>query len=406
MMIDAPEKILIHGGDVDFAAVKAEDDAYLMHTYGRLQVCFVRGEGARVWDSDGKEYLDFLGGIAVNGLGHCHPRVVAAIQEQAATLIHTSNLYYTVPQTKLAKKLLATANFDRVFFCNSGAEANEAALKIARKAGKVFSPDKVGIVTVTGSFHGRTMGTVTATAQAKYQDPFRPLVPGFAYAERNNIASLESLVDDTTCAILLEPIQGESGIHALTDAFLVAARTLADKYNALLIFDEIQTGMGRTGTWWAFQQTPVVPDMFTSAKALGSGIPIGACLARGRAAETLVPGDHGSTFAANPLATATALATVETIEDDALIENAARVGAYLAATLKRVLGDAIVDVRGKGLMVGVELAKPNARAVMLAALDKGLIVNAIGDSTLRLLPPYIITNSDVDKAVGILAEVI
>jgi predicted acetylornithine/succinylornithine family transaminase len=391
--------------DITLASVKADDDAYLMHTYARLPVCFVRGEGATAYDADGKAYLDFLGGIAVNGLGHCPPRVVRAIQEQAATLIHTSNLYYTVPQTKLAKKLLATCGFERVFFCNSGAEANEAALKIARKAGKAFSPEKTGIVTATGSFHGRTMATVTATAQAKYQDPFRPLLPGVTYVERNDVAALEAAVSDATCAILLEPIQGESGVYPLSDAFLIAARELADKYDALLIFDEIQTGMGRTGKWWAFQSTDVVPDLFTSAKALGSGVPIGACIARGRAAETLVPGDHGSTFAANPLATAAALATVETIEEDGLLDHIVEVGGYLASELRRVLGERATEVRGRGLMVGVQLAQPSARAAMLGALERGLVINAVGDSILRLLPPYIITAADVDKAVAILDEV-
>ncbi len=404
-MIEALEKP-VKPDEVTLTAIKTDDDAYLMHTYARLPVCFVRGEGATLYDADGKAYLDFLGGIAVNGLGHCHPRIVHAIQEQAATLIHTSNLYYTVPQARLAKKLIEISGFERVFFCNSGAEANEAALKIARKAGKAFSPDKIGFVTATGSFHGRTMGTVTATAQPKYQEPFRPLIPGFTYVERNSVAELEAAVNNDTCAILLEPIQGESGVYPLTAEFLRAARDLADKHNALLIFDEIQTGMGRTGMWWAFESTDVVPDVFTSAKALGSGVPIGACIARGRAAETLVPGDHGSTFAANPLATAAALATIETIEDEGLLANNATTGAYLASELTSVLGDRVTEVRGQGMMIGIQLAQPNARAVMLGALERGLIINAVGDSILRLLPPYVITASDVDKAVAILSEVI
>ncbi|MDR3710447.1 MAG: acetylornithine transaminase [Capsulimonadaceae bacterium] len=399
------QKTKLEESEVSLASVKAADDAYVIHTYGRLPVCFVRGEGLRLWDDTGKEYLDFLGGIAVNALGHCHPRVVKAIQDQAATLIHTSNLYYTVPQARLAKKMIEISGFDRVFFCNSGAEANEAALKIARKAGKAYSTDKIGIITATHSFHGRTMGTVTATAQAKYQDPFRPLVPGFSYVERNDSDALRLMVNDNTCAILLEPIQGECGIHALTDEFLQTARELADRYKALLIFDEVQCGMGRTGDWWAFQATGVVPDLFTSAKALGSGLPIGACVARGRAAETLVPGDHGSTFAANPLATTAAYATICAIQDEGLLENASEMGRYFKSRLMEAAGPRVTEVRGRGLMLGVQLAGTNARSVMLNALEKGLIVNAIGDSTIRLLPAYIVTRAQIDKAVEILVSV-
>ena len=395
-----------NSSEISLAQVKVDDDAFLMRTYARLPVCFVRGEGLKLWDDAGKEYLDFLGGIAVNALGHCHPRIVRAIQEQAATLIHTSNLYYTVPQVDLARELTATASFDRVFFCNSGAEANEAALKIARKAGKTVSSEKIGIITATHSFHGRTMGTVTATAQAKYQDPFRPLLPGVAYVERNDVAALKLAVSERTCAILLEPIQGESGVHPLSREFLQAARDLADENKALLIFDEVQCGMGRTGDWWAFQATGVTPDLFTSAKALGSGLPIGACVARGRAAETFVPGDHGSTFAANPLATTAALETIRTIADEGLLSRAAEMGAYLKAGLLDELGDRVVEVRGRGLMLGVQLAGKNARQAMLAALEKGLIVNAIGDSVLRLLPAYVVTKSQIDQAIDILAEIL
>ena len=388
------------------AQVQADDDAYVMHTYARLPVCFVRGSGAVLWDTEGKVYLDFLGGLAVNAVGHCHPRVVAAIQQQAATLIHTSNLYYTIPQARLAAKLSEISGFDKVFFCNSGAEANEAALKIARKAGKVHGPGKTGIITLTHSFHGRTMATVTATAQAKYQDPFRPLVPGFTYVERNDVEALRLAVTDETCAIMMEPIQGECGVFPLSAEFLQAARALADEYDALLIFDEIQCGMGRTGDWWAFQGYGVVPDIVTSAKALGGGLPIGACLARGMAAETFAPGDHGSTFAANPLTTAAAYATISAIEDEGLLKSAAQMGAYLSSELQEALGGRITEIRGKGMMIGIQLAQPNARKVLLDALDRGLIINAVGDSILRLLPPYIITPAQVRQAVEILKEVI
>lgn len=400
------QKPITSGGQVTLSQVQADDSAYIMHTYGRLPLCLVRGQGAVVWDETGKEYLDFLGGIAVNAVGHCHPAVVRAIQEQASTLIHTSNLYFTVPQTRLARKLCETSGFDRVFFCNSGAEANEAALKIARKAGKKFDAAKTGIITATHSFHGRTMATVTATAQAKYQDPFRPLVPGFTYVERNDVDALRLAVNDQTCAILLEPIQGESGVYPLTGEFLGTARSLADEHDALLIFDEVQCGMGRTGDWWAFQATGVTPDIFTSAKALGGGLPIGACVARGRAAETFAPGDHGSTFAANPLATTSAYAAITAIEEEGLLKNAADMGALLTESILSKLGSRVTEVRGRGLMIGIQLARPKARAAMLDAMERGLIVNAIGDSILRLLPPYVVTRAQVEKAVSILAEAV
>jgi len=393
---------------VDAAEVKAWDNDFVMGTYIRQPGVFVRGEGARIWDDSGKEYLDFLGGIAVNGVGHCHPRVVKALQDQAATLMHMSNLFLTAPQAALAKKLISISDMERVFFCNSGAEANEAAIKIARKNGKVGgSETKFQIVTAHRSFHGRTMATVTATAQPKYQAPFAPMVPGFNYVPLNDIDALTAAVSDDTCAVLLEPIQGEGGVYAADQAYLEKARELCDKHGALLIFDEVQTGMGRTGKWWAYENYGVVPDIMTLAKSLGGGVPIGACLARGAAATTLVPGDHGSTFAGGPLMTAAALATIEAIEEEHLMANAHAMGAYLKHRLEepRFAGK-IEEIRGMGLILGVELAEPNARKVLTAAFYRGLIVNAVGDRTIRLLPPLIITREDVDKAVDILAEVI
>jgi len=393
---------------VDAAEVKSWDDDFVMGTYVRQPGVFVRGEGARIWDDSGKEYLDFLGGIAVNGVGHCHPRVVKALQDQAATLMHMSNLFLTAPQAALAKKLIEISDMERVFFCNSGAEANEAAIKIARKNGKVGgSETKFQIVTAHRSFHGRTMATVTATAQPKYQAPFAPMVPGFNYVPLNDIDALTAAVSDDTCAVLLEPIQGEGGVYAADQAYLEKARELCDKHGALLIFDEVQTGMGRTGKWWAYENYGVVPDIMTLAKSLGGGVPIGACLARGAAATTLVPGDHGSTFAGGPLMTAAALATIEAIEEEHLMANAHAMGAYIKHRLEepRFAGK-IEEIRGMGLILGVELAEPNARKVLTAAFDRGLIVNAVGDRTIRLLPPLIITREDVDKAVDILAEVI
>src|SRR3569833_382638 len=312
----------------DQTQTKTWDDECVMTTYARLPVMFVRGEGVKLWDNDGNEYLDFLGGLAVNGIVHCHPKVVRALQEQAATLLHVSNLYLTGPQAKLAKKLTQISDFDRVFFCNSGAEANEAAIKIARKFGKATSETKFKIITAERSFHGRTIATVTATGQPKYQAPFTPVLPGVEYVPYDDFDALKAAVDDDVCAVMLEPIQGEGGVYVASTEYLKAAREICDRHGALLIFDEVQTGMGRTGKWWAYQQSGVVPDVMTSAKALGGGVPIGACLARGAAASTFVPGDHGSTFAANPLASSAALAVIEAIEEDHLIANAHAMGAY------------------------------------------------------------------------------
>ena len=393
---------------LDAAQVKDWDDTHVMHTYARLPVTFVRGRGVRLYDADGKEYLDFLAGIAVNGLGHCHPRLVRAIQEQAATLIHTSNLYLTAPQAELAAKLSEISDFERVFFCNSGAEANEAAIKIARKYGKAHGGEtKYHIVTAERSFHGRTLATVTATAQPKYQAPFAPLVPGFHYVPFNDIEALERAVTDETCAVLLEPIQGEGGVYPAHKPYLEAARALCDKHQALLIFDEVQCGMGRTGQWWAYQHYGVAPDVMTLSKSLGGGVPIGACLARGEAAETLVPGDHGSTFAGNPLAARAALAVIETIEQEHLLANAHAMGEYFVHRLNEPsLRPKIKDIRAVGLMLGVELVQPDAKRVLRESLERGLILNAVGDHILRLLPPLIITKEDVDQAVEVLAAVL
>ncbi|MEO7715610.1 MAG: acetylornithine transaminase [Capsulimonas sp.] len=393
---------------VDEAQARAWDHDHVMTTYARLPVTLVRGEGAKVWDANGKEYLDFLAGIAVNGVGHCHPRVVRAIQEQAATLIHASNLYLTEPQARLAAKLVSISDFERVFFCNSGAEANEAAIKIARKHGKKNgSATKFGIVTANRSFHGRTLATVTATAQPKYQTPFAPVVPGFSYVPFNDIEALRAAVSDDTCAVMLEPVQGEGGIYPAHKEFLREARELCDKFGALLIFDEIQTGVGRSGKWWAYEHYGVIPDIMTLAKALGGGVPIGACLARGEAATTLVPGDHGSTFAGNPLAARAALAVLEAIEEEHLLANAHAMGAYFVHRLNEApLRGKIKEIRALGLLIGVELVAPDARRVLMEALDQGLIINAVGDHILRLLPPLVITKEDVDRAVEILSAII
>lgn len=378
--------------------LKAIDERCVMSTYARQPVLFVKGCGARLWDSEGKEYLDFLGGIAVDAIGHCHPRVVRAVQEQAQRLLHVSNLFYTEPQFRLAEKLTAVAGMEKVFFCNSGAEANECALKIARKWGKRKEPPAVEIVAVEGAFHGRLFGTLSVTAQAKYQKPFEPLVPGVRVVPRNNVSALREAITRNTCAVILEPVQGESGVHPLSLEFLQAARERCDQVGALLIFDEVQTGMGRTGSWFAWQQLGVKPDVLTSAKALGGGLPIGACMAHGAAAHVLERGDHGSTFAGGPLVAAAALATIEAIEEEGMLPHAQAMGEYLRERITSWREDlSITDVRGRGMMIGFDLAVPLAREVVGAALQEGVVVNATGEHTLRLLPPLNLTQEEADE---------
>ena len=396
------------GPVVDDAKIQHLDDTYLLHVYARLPVTLVRGQGTRVWDADGKEYLDFLAGIAVNCLGHCHPKLVQAIQEQAATLMHTSGYYYTAPVAKLAEKLTKLAGMERAFFCNSGAEANECAFKIARKYAKSHGgPSKFGIVAAQKSFHGRTLATVTATGQPKYSEPFAPVVQGFTHVPFNDIAALEAAVANDTCAVLLEPIQGEGGVYPAHKLYLEAARALCDKHNALLIFDEVQTGIGRTGKWFAYEHYGVIPDVLTSAKALGGGFPIGACLARDEAAETLVPGDHGSTYGGNPLACAAALAVLETIEGEHLLANAHAMGAYFAHRLNEAPFRAkLTDIRAVGLMIGIDLAAPDSKRVLMESLEHGLLLSAIGDHTLRIVPPLNVTQTEIDEAMNILAAIL
>lgn len=393
---------------IDDAEIKRLDRDYLLTTYARLPVTLVRGQGTRVWDASGKEYLDLLAGIAVNALGHCHPKLVQAIQEQAATLMHTSGYYYTAPVSRLAEKLVGISGMDRAFFANSGAEANECAFKIARKYGKAHGgAGKFGIVAAQKSFHGRTLATVTATGQPKYSEPFAPVLPGISHVPFNDIEALEAAVTDDTCAVLLEPIQGEGGVYPACKTYLEAARALCDQHHALLIFDEVQTGIGRTGKWWAYEHYGVTPDVLTSAKALGGGFPIGACLARGEAAQTLVPGDHGSTYGGNPLACRAALTVLETIEEEHLLANAHAMGAYFVHRLNESpLREKIADLRAVGLMIGVELVQPDAKRVLNAALENGLLLSAIGDNTLRLVPPLNITQAEIDAAIDILTAIL
>mgnify|MGYP001191860575 CR=1 FL=1 len=373
--------------------------------YARQPLVIVRGEGCWVWDEDGNRYLDLVAGIAVNVLGHAHPAVADALASQARTLLTTSNLYYTRPQLDLADALLARTGFDRAFFVNSGTEANEAAIKLARRHGGERGAFE--IVSLIGSFHGRTLGSLAATGQPKYQAPFAPLPAGFIHVEREDREALRAAVSERTAAILLEPIQGESGIHPLSDDFLLAAREAADAAGALLIFDEVQTGIGRTGTFLAFEATPVRPDVVTIAKGLGGGVPSGALLAR-ESASAFHAGDHGTTLGGNPLAAAAALATLEVIDRDDLAGNARRMGERFATGLAALVADGgVAEVRGRGLMIGVETARPVAKQVVAAARERhGLLVNATGESTLRLVPPLTITAGEVDDAVARLRDAI
>jgi acetylornithine aminotransferase/acetylornithine/N-succinyldiaminopimelate aminotransferase len=376
------------------------DEQCCIHNYGRLPFAFSRGEGAKLWDINGKEYLDFLGGIAVVLLGHSHPKITEAITRQAQTLIHTANIFYIEPQVQLAQRLSELSGGMRALFCNSGTEANEAAIKLARKYQSKFDASKFEIISVTDSFHGRTYGALAATAQPKYQEGFGPMPEGFRYVERANIDALESAICDKTAAVILEPVQGESGVWPLSNEYLQRARQLCDQHKALLIFDEIQSGMGRTGKFFAHEWAGVKADIISLAKGLANGIPIGAVLATDEVAQAFVPGSHGCTFGGNFLSCAAALATLDVLRDENLMENATNVGAYFVDQLNqwKSQSNAITEVRGRGLMVGVTLAKPIGRKVLLAALEEGLVLNAVGDSYLRFLPPLTINDTDVDLA--------
>lgn len=379
-------------------------DAALMHTYSRQPLAIASGHGVWVTDGDGRELIDMVGGIAVNVLGHAHPAVAGALAEQSRRLIHTSNLYYTAPQVELAERLIATAFAGRVFLCNSGTEANECAIKLARKWGRRHRNGATGIVALQGGFHGRTMGALAATAQPRYREPFEPLPTGFVHVDAD-IGAISAALDDDVAAVLLEPIQGETGVVPLPDALLRDVRALCDERGALLLIDEVQTGMGRTGRWWAHQHAGITPDVMTVAKGLGGGVPIGAVLAA-PAADVLEPGDHGSTFGGGPLAATVACAVVRTIDDTGLVERAGQMGEYLRESLLSLRADGVpvASVRGRGLMLGLVLDEPIAARAGRAALDRGVIVNAVGDSVIRLLPALIITEEEVDEAMDRLRE--
>jgi predicted acetylornithine/succinylornithine family transaminase len=380
-------------------------DRYIMSTYKRFPVVLTRGLGVHVWDSDGRCYLDLVAGIAVCALGHAHPRVVAAIKEQAENLFHVSNLYHIAPQILLARLLVENSPLDKAFFCNSGAEANEAAIKLARKYASENMGGRYELITMQDSFHGRTLATVTATAQERFHVGFAPLPEGFRYVPYNDLPALEAAVTEKTCGVLVEPIQGESGVIIPDPGYLQGIRRICDEKGLLMIADEVQTGIGRTGTLFACEQTEAVPDMITLAKALGNGFPIGALLAKEKIAAAFVPGSHGSTFGGNPLACAAALATLETILEEGILENCRKVGEYFLFRLGELKEkhSRIREVRGRGLILAVELTVPGAEFV-LKCMEKGLLINCTNGNVLRFVPPLILTRQDVDKAVGILDE--
>jgi acetylornithine/N-succinyldiaminopimelate aminotransferase len=383
------------------------ESRYYMRTFVRLPVVLVRGQGARVYDEAGKPYLDMVAGIAVNALGHAHPALTKAITDQAGKLLHTSNLYYSTPQLELAELLVENTAGDRVFFVNSGAEANETIIKLARKWGKENLNGAHEIVTFTGSFHGRTMATIAATGQEKFQKPFGPMLTGFKTVPFNDLDAVRAAVGPQTCAVLLEVVEGESGVHIATEEFVRGIRRICDDRNALMMVDEIQTGIGRTGKFMGYEHYGVTPDAFSLAKALGGGVPIGAGVATERAS-ILAVSDHGSTFGGNALACAAGVATVRTILEEKLHENAARVGAYFVEKLNalKAKDERVTEVRGKGLMVAFDLNDDLAPKIVSGALERGVILNATGPRTIRMVPPLIINNADVDEAVGVIGDVL
>ncbi|HEX9021519.1 MAG TPA: acetylornithine transaminase [Nitrospirota bacterium] len=389
--------------------ILADSQKYLMNTYSRQPLVLVKGRGTRVFDSDGREYIDFVSGVAVCNLGHCHPRVVVALQKQAQRLIHVSNHFHNEPQISLAKALVKNSFADKVFFCNSGTEAIEAAIKLARRYGReILKQDRYEIITMRGSFHGRTLGALTATAQEKFHKGFEPVVPGFRYVPFNDIGAVEQAINEHTCAVLVEPVQGEGGVNVPAAGYLKSLRELCDKNNILLILDEIQTGMGRTGKLFGYEHEGVTPDVAAIAKGLGAGMPIGALLAADKAAQALNPGSHGSTFGGNPLACAAALASLETLlEDNIIIQAVELLGRSFLQKLEglRKKHGIIKDVRGMGLLVGLEL-DGEGKDVVTACLKEGFLINCTMNTVLRFMPPLIIAEEEIDRLIDALDRIL
>jgi acetylornithine/N-succinyldiaminopimelate aminotransferase len=382
-------------------------EKYIAHTYNRYPLLLVRGKGTRVWDLDGKEYLDFFAGLAVCNLGHCHPKVVKAIQAQAEKLIHVSNLYYIEPQIQLASLLCKNSFAGKVFFCNSGAEANEGALKLARKYAKEkIGEDRYEVITMENSFHGRTLATLTATAQKKYHKGYAPLMPGFKYVPFNDLNAVREAIGPKTCAVLLEPIQGEGGVNIPSEGYLKGLREICDEKGILLILDEVQVGMGRTGKLFAYEHEDMKPDLLTVAKSLAGGVPIGALLIRDEIAKSFEPGDHASTFGGNPLATAAGVAALSAILEEGMLDHCQRVGQYFLSRLDEIKKKFpfVQDVRGRGLILGMEL-KIEGAEIVKKMMKKGFLINCTAGNVLRFLPPLIVTEEEVDRMVRALEEV-
>jgi predicted acetylornithine/succinylornithine family transaminase len=386
----------------------ADSHKYHMNTYSRQPLVLVKGRGTKVYDSDGREYIDFVSGVAVCNLGHCHPRVVVALQKQAQRLMHVSNHFHNEPQINLAKLLVANSFADKVFFCNSGTEAVEAAIKIARKyARDVLKQDRFEIITMRGAFHGRTYGSLSATAQEKFHKGFEPIVPGFRYVPFNDIAAVEGALNEHTCAVLVEPIQGEGGVIIPAPSYLKELRALCDKNNMLLMLDEIQTGLGRTGKLYGYDHAGITPDVMMLAKGLGGGMPIGALLATDKVSQAFTPGTHGSTFGGNPLACAAAIASIEALlEDNIIIPNVALLGVYFLQGLGKLKQkhSFVRDVRGQGLLIGMELDMPG-KDIVSACLREGLLINCTMDTVLRFMPPLIITEEEIDLLITTLDRI-
>ncbi len=384
-----------------------KSDKYIMKTYGRYPIVPVKGAGCRLWDADGKEYLDFLGGVAVNNLGHCHPNVVAALQKQAAELIHCSNYYQIPQQIELAELLCRHSFADKAFFCNSGAEANEAAIKLARKYSRdTYGPERYEIITAADSFHGRTMATVSATGQEKVQRFFDPLLHGFKHVPFDDVDALEAAITPTTCAVMLEPIQGEGGVNVPSPGYFQEVRLLCDKHDLILIFDEVQVGMGRTGKMFAYEHFDIVPDIMTLAKALAGGAPIGTMLATDRYAAAFVPGTHGSTFGGNPLVCAAAIATVRTILEDGILNRCEEIGEYLVGELQTLQHTYpfVKEVRGIGLMIGMALDIP-AGDIVRKGHERGVLLNVTHDTVLRFVPPLTVTKQEINQMIAVLDSI-